>query len=362
MDVLELPRPVINFLRTMAKESCRYALSWDIFGGPDSVTLTLTWKLIDEESQSSMINEAAASLKQQQQQNYDDTSNRIRSTTKTNTSTSSPRRSRRDDHTSSNENASVPAIFRSSRGKSLEDPPIHSSKQMTSHQHHPQHQLQHTKEHSHVSSLERTTVPNHYQHHHHRTKKEQQQQQQKQAPISSDQSYGKLYETRSSPVVKCATVSSLSSSSPSPQPNNNNINNNNNPSLSATFIHNQRVKPQQLQSTTPPTSRKTIRPLTNVSRTPTLPLTSPTATNYTKLKQNDNIALHNDFDDDDDDDSALDPWVKRFECSLGDHDEESTEHSEEKETMPSSSTLLPNLDDAANTSGKVKFKTKPDYF
>jgi hypothetical protein len=54
MDVLELPRPVINFLRTMAKESCRYALSWDIFGGPDSVTLTLTWKLIDEEAQSSI--------------------------------------------------------------------------------------------------------------------------------------------------------------------------------------------------------------------------------------------------------------------------------------------------------------------
>ncbi|CAF1016839.1 unnamed protein product [Didymodactylos carnosus] len=49
MDVLELPRPVINFLRTMAKESCRYVLSWDIFGGPDSVTLTLTWKLIPDE-------------------------------------------------------------------------------------------------------------------------------------------------------------------------------------------------------------------------------------------------------------------------------------------------------------------------
>ncbi|CAF0763360.1 unnamed protein product [Didymodactylos carnosus] len=49
MDVLELPRPVINFLRTMAKESCRYVLSWDIFGGPESVTLTLTWKLIPDE-------------------------------------------------------------------------------------------------------------------------------------------------------------------------------------------------------------------------------------------------------------------------------------------------------------------------
>ncbi|CAF0907873.1 unnamed protein product [Adineta steineri] len=49
MDVLELPRPVINFLRTMAKESCRYVLSWDIFGGTDTVTLTLTWKLIDND-------------------------------------------------------------------------------------------------------------------------------------------------------------------------------------------------------------------------------------------------------------------------------------------------------------------------
>ena len=48
MDVLELPRPVINFLRNMAKEGTRYSLSWDIFGGADSVTLTLTWKLVDE--------------------------------------------------------------------------------------------------------------------------------------------------------------------------------------------------------------------------------------------------------------------------------------------------------------------------
>ncbi|UJR33007.1 hypothetical protein I4U23_020467 [Adineta vaga] len=361
MDVLELPRPVINFLRTMAKESCRYALSWDIFGGPDSVTLTLTWKLIDEESQSSIINEASSSLKQyqQQQQNYDDTHSRVRSTTKTNTSSSSPRRSRRDNHTSSNENASVPAIFRSSRGKSLEDPSIHSSKQMTSHHQHQLQQLQHTtKEHSHVSSVERTTIPNHY---HRRTKKEQQQQQQqqqqKQIPTQSDQSYGKLYDARSAPVVKCATVSSLSSSSPSPQPNNNT---NTSPSLPATYSHYQRAKPQQPQTISSPTSRKAIRPLTNISRTPTLPLTSPTTTNYMKLKRTDNIATHYDFDDDDDDD-VLDPWVKRFECSLEDHDDESTEQSEEKEALPSN-TPLPGVDDSANTSGKVKFKTKPDYF
>jgi hypothetical protein len=45
MDVLELPRPVINFLRTMSKEMHRYVLCWDIYGGNENVTLTLTWKL-----------------------------------------------------------------------------------------------------------------------------------------------------------------------------------------------------------------------------------------------------------------------------------------------------------------------------
>ena len=45
MDVLELPRPVINFLRTMSKEMHRYSLCWDIYGGSESVTLTLTWKI-----------------------------------------------------------------------------------------------------------------------------------------------------------------------------------------------------------------------------------------------------------------------------------------------------------------------------
>jgi hypothetical protein len=47
MDVLELPRPVINFLRTMSKEMNRYSLCWDIYGGSESVTLTLTWKIND---------------------------------------------------------------------------------------------------------------------------------------------------------------------------------------------------------------------------------------------------------------------------------------------------------------------------
>jgi hypothetical protein len=102
MDVLELPRPVINFLRTMAKEGCRYVLSWDIFGGSDAVTLTLTWKLSDDQSQ-------VLISKSPQQEVYDDLQ------ICHNDSISSPRRSRRDDNTF------VSSIFRSPRGKSSED-------------------------------------------------------------------------------------------------------------------------------------------------------------------------------------------------------------------------------------------------
>jgi hypothetical protein len=323
----------------MAKESCRYALSWDIFGGPDSVTLTLTWKLIDEETQSSIINESSSTIKSPQS-TYDNP----RSTVKTShPSASPPRRSRRDETLSQNENASVPAIFRSSRGKSLE-----GSNKQTACQH------QHSKDHQHVSSLERSTIANHY---HHRSKKGQQQQQPPppppQKPISaqSDQTYGSLYDTRSSSVVKCATISSLSSSSPSPQPNNN-------PPLSIAHTHHQRAKQQQ-QSVTPPTARKTLRSLVNTSRTPTFPVA--TTSNYTPLRRTNHIARHNDDDDDDDDDDALDPWVKRFECSLEDNEDETFEHSERKESLPI--TPIPDsLNESGNTSGKVKFKTKPDYF
>jgi hypothetical protein len=327
MDVLELPRPVINFLRTMAKESCRYALSWDIFGGPDSVTLTLTWKLIDDEAQSSIINETSSPSKQQQQ-NYDDPHIRNRSTAKNTNASSSPRRSRRDENTYINENTSVPAIFRSSRGKSLEGSCTQPNKQIACH-------------HQNVSSLERPTMPNHY---HNRPKKEQQ----KQISTQSDQIYGNLYETRSASVVKCATISSLSSSSPSPQPTHNN-----NPLLSAAHSHQQRAKYKQQQSTTPPTVRKPIRSSVNTFRTPPIPVASNTSSDYTKLRRINNLATH------DDDEDALDPWVKRFECSLEDNDEESTEHSDEKELLP---TTTNTIDESGNTSGKVKFKTKPDYF
>ena len=87
MDVLELPRPVINFLRTMAKEGSRYTLSWDIFGGSDSVTLTLTWKVIDDPI--SMKNEIL--LPSSHTPIYDDLPLQMRDST----ASVSPRRSRR---------------------------------------------------------------------------------------------------------------------------------------------------------------------------------------------------------------------------------------------------------------------------
>jgi hypothetical protein len=330
----------------MAKESCRYALSWDIFGGPDSVTLTLTWKLIDDEAQLSIINETSPPSKQQQQQqqqqqqlqNYDDPHTRTRTSTKNNNASSSPRRSRRDENTYINDNTSVPAIFRSSRGKSLEGSCTPSNKQIACHYQ----QQQHIKEQQHVSSTERPSIPNHY---HHRPKRDQQ----KQISTQSDQIYGHLYDTRSASVVKCATISSLSSSSPSPQPSNTT---NNNPPLSAAHTHHQRVKQQQ-KSITPPTVRKPVRSSVNMSRTPPVPITSNTSSNYTKLRRPNKLASH------DDDEDTLDPWVKRFECSLEDNDDESTEHSEDKDILP---TTTDNIDESGNTSGKVKFKTKPDYF
>lgn len=65
MDVLELPRPVINFLRTISKEMSRYSLCWDIYGGSESVTLTLTWKINCDESDDEQM---AKSRRQHQQQ------------------------------------------------------------------------------------------------------------------------------------------------------------------------------------------------------------------------------------------------------------------------------------------------------
>ncbi|CAF2052574.1 unnamed protein product [Rotaria magnacalcarata] len=131
MDVLELPRPVINFLRTMAKEGCRYVLSWDIFGGTDSVTLTLTWKLSNHESQLT----TSKSLQHYQQQVYDDLFIRHDDLT------SSQRRSRREDNTVTS------ARIRSSRGKSLEGNSLTSNKSVSSQQ-------------KQASSLERSSITN----------------------------------------------------------------------------------------------------------------------------------------------------------------------------------------------------------
>ena len=67
MDVLELPRPVINFLRTMSKEMHRYSLCWDIYGGTESVTLTLTWKIkCDKNDDENNSNETSKQKHQQQ--------------------------------------------------------------------------------------------------------------------------------------------------------------------------------------------------------------------------------------------------------------------------------------------------------
>jgi hypothetical protein len=252
MDVLELPRPVINFLRTMAKEGCRYVLSWDIFGGTDTVTLTLTWKLNEDESQLSL------SKSPQHPPVYDEL--HIRNI---DSATSSPRRSRRD------ENTSTSAIFRSPRGKSLE-----GSKQIAC----PQQK---------VSSSERSFIIN-------RQKKE------------SDPIYTNLCH------VKYAT-------NPSPS-----FPLNNNPPLSVAHTNYRRAK-QQCET---PILRKVI------------PSTPPS-----KSRRINHTATQNNYDDD-----VPDPWVKRFECSLEDNSNETIEHSDN------------NTDETGITSGKVKFKRKPEYF
>lgn len=133
MDVLELPRPVINFLRTMAKEGCRYTLSWDIFGGPDTVTLTLTWKLTDGQCQSSsVVNDSPSHFQPSTQAQISDA---VRLHMKN--SVSSPHRSRRE------RNNCVSAIFRSSRGKSAQTTNLPADQS----NHHPL-----------VSTLDRSTV------------------------------------------------------------------------------------------------------------------------------------------------------------------------------------------------------------
>ena len=253
MDVLELPRPVINFLRTMAKEGCRYVLSWDIFGGTDAVTLTLTWKLNDEQSQ-------FPTTKSSQELIYDDLHIRH------NDSISSPRRSRRD------ELISKPTILRTSRGKSLEENHLSSTKQVASHS-------------TQISSLERSSIIP-------RQKKE------------------------IDPVY--ANISSVKYST--------------NPSPSFSLNNHRQVK----QHCETPILRKP-----NLST----PIYNDTSTRVRRKFQ---TTARIDLDDDDDD--ALDPWVKRFDCSLENNTNDSHYKTEDDN------------DRTGTTPGKVKFKRTPDYF
>jgi hypothetical protein len=242
MDVLELPRPVINFLRTMAKEGCRYVLSWDIFGGTDAVTLTLTWKLNDDQSPGEQI--------------YDDLHIRH---------TDSPRRSRRDGN-----------VSRPTRGKSLESHNQITNKPIVCHP-------------SHVSTFEPSSMIN-------RQKKESD-------PIYANLSHIKYDTNRSTSFLA-----------------------NNNLSLPIASTPQRPIKQQD-----------------------DIPVIRKSTQTYSKLKRINHIATRNDDVDDDDDNHTLDPWVKRLDYSQEDDPIEKSTDDIDKT-------------DVTTTSGKVKFKRKPDYF
>ena len=247
MDVLELPRPVINFLRTMAKEGCRYVLSWDIFGGTDAVTLTLTWKLNDEHSKSSQ-----PAIYMDLPVHHEDVP-------------VSPRRSRRDENLSSKS-----TVVRPIRGKSLDDhitPPVVPSKSNISQ----------------LTSIERSIISR-------RQKKE------------SDPIYANISHIKSSP--------------------------NRSPSSSCYYnSSNRQVKLQGEHAT----HRRTTTPSTSIINETS-----------SKIKRIDHQPTPNH--------DTLDPWVKRFECSLEDNPTESIDIDDD-ETFRTNS-----------TPGKVKFKRVPDYF
>ncbi|CAF1216252.1 unnamed protein product [Adineta steineri] len=258
MDVLELPRPVINFLRTMAKESCRYVLSWDIFGGTDTVTLTLTWKLIDNDEYHPSI------LKSSQQHINND-------------SLSSPRRSRRD------ENSSTSTINYISTGKNhLEENNLTLNKQIVS------------SSQQQVSNLKRSSIINQQQN-------------------TSDPIYANLYPMKS--TMHRTLYSSL----------------NKNSSLSTSHIHHPSCESPRLRKPKP-----------------TIPIVSHM---ISKLTRTNRIITSNDtIVGNDDDDDTLDPWVKRFESLFENNTNEIIDQSKDR------------INELGVTSGKVKFKRKPDYF
>ncbi|KAI3388289.1 hypothetical protein SNEBB_003979 [Seison nebaliae] len=91
MDILELPKPVIHFLRSLSKENNRYVLTWDISGGSSSVSLTLTWQNADAAArhaakQAQQYAKREREKKKQQQQQQITTNNDETGTTTTTTS------------------------------------------------------------------------------------------------------------------------------------------------------------------------------------------------------------------------------------------------------------------------------------
>jgi hypothetical protein len=252
MDVLELPRPVINFLRTMAKEGCRYTLSWDIFGGPDRVTLTLTWKLLDNQLKSSIMHESLSTARTNDEQVLQQVD-----------PNSLQERSSRDDSTLTT------AVFRSSKDETNS-----------------------TIEPSSTSRLPpRTSV-------------------QRSSIESSAQS-------ACEPTVSVAHCQR--------------------PSLNtlplADDLSSSLERTQQDKSMVS-TARRSL------SRTAT--------TNRSSIIRKSPVAVVNDIDIDNDE--QIDPWIKRFDCSLKKKHDERTDRS--------------NIDsDRSEVNlGKVKFKAKPDYF
>jgi hypothetical protein len=45
MELYGLPKPVLNFLRTMSEDKARYSMHWDIHGTADGMVLKLIWEL-----------------------------------------------------------------------------------------------------------------------------------------------------------------------------------------------------------------------------------------------------------------------------------------------------------------------------
>jgi hypothetical protein len=138
MDVLELPRPVINFLRTISKEMNRYALCWDIYGGSESVTLTLTWKINCDESDDEQLAKSRRLHQQQLNALINMDLNSINLTTDNNSSSS---RSSSISTTTTTNNNNTPIL----NNKLIKNNTTKLSTNTPSKQQQQQQQLQHSK-------------------------------------------------------------------------------------------------------------------------------------------------------------------------------------------------------------------------